>query len=1020
MHFANMEKRKKTENKTDKKQKASAATSDKKTGGGKTTAGLGTEKRQANIAASKRSSDSLSSASKQTKAASKDKTIGEVYSRAAAADEQSYTVVSAGKDKQQKTLSRRVTKQVLKTLFIRIPVAVIIFLIAALVFLKFYLTPQRAEALLTDNFGALFNGSISANVKEFSPYGGFVMEGIKIYNGPDFDNSLFVSIDKLVLKYDLPAVLTGSLRIHEVGVYKPRVYITEKNGVWNVEAFVKSSEETEKPEDKGGGLERIYSPIAIDAFCKIALDDLNVSLKGDGINAFVNGFSLSADLLVPPVHEIPLSLEALTLPEVLNVKINPAERLGFSLQTKDVTVSPSVLLTLLVDWREDEKKFISSFKCGTDKTPVQLQGTKLAPLDILVSYNMFYSPDEDKLNLEHLRVKFGKDTWIDIGGTISNVTKEPYINISMKESLIDLKKLYPYYARIMDDRSTMFSGVVSLFPADIQGTLSSLSAAGSLVLKNGNLRLLQTGTEFSVPAMNLDYNAKLRGRNIAAAVDLKVPHLYYTLKGTKSGDNGLRLTADANVINFGKQIEINSLEIRAYSPQTGADAARVKLSGNVDFSDGILGNVNITNIYGNPQPLQAMLMPRVAQKINSLPIKQPVNLSLASQFRLNDEQVSATADTLLKVPDFAVDDLKLSANAVYNFSEKRINLSKLTLSSAAWNGRLDVSGRVDMKEFPISDSDVKLSLRIKAPEERKIYDDIRLAGLVNIDAAMKGDLNTGKASGAVKFQGFSMSSVSRQLAIKDLNLDFPFAYLFKARHGDSSLSVGKSQVIDNDYFRQSPNFTIASISAKHPVRDVPVEYIKNFEAFMAFQDNIFQISDVKSTVLDGSLYGKRVLFDIADLRRRNMEYVLEIDATDIDINRLDNPNQKEKTRDAELSLNANFSGRGVDINRELNVTGYINIHKIGNNFANSLMKGLSETEGKSVLGVVQPVIDNTMSVKAFNLNLDKGMVYATVTLNRRIMSYVFGITIQENKINFERIPAQEYLRKVREEARENN
>ena len=182
---------------------------------------------------------------------------------------------------------------------------------------------------------------------------------------------------------------------------------------------------------------------------------------------------------------------------------------------------------------------------------------------------------------------------------------------------------------------------------------------------------------------------------------------------------------------------------------------------------------------------------------------------------------------------------------------------------------------------------------------------------------------------------------------------------------------------------------------------------------MAFQDNIFQISNLKAYVLDGSLMGKRILFNIADLHTRNMEYLLELDATNIDINRLDNPTQKEKKSGAELSLNVNFSGKGLDINKELDASGYINIHKIGNDFANSLMKGLSENQGKSTLGIVQPVLDNTMSVKSFNFNLDKGLIYARVLLNRKTISYFLQTKIQDDRVDFERITIQEYLRKVK-------
>jgi hypothetical protein len=77
------------------------------------------------------------------------------------------------------------------------------------------------------------------------------------------------------------------------------------------------------------------------------------------------------------------------------------------------------------------------------------------------------------------------------------------------------------------------------------------------------------------------------------------------------------------------------------------------------------------------------------------------------------------------------------------------------------------------------------------------------------------------------------------------------------------------------------------------------------------------------------------------------------------------------------------------------------------------MKGLSEEQGKSKLGgPVQWIVDNAMGIKGFDFRLDRGLVYATVTFQRRGLS-IFG-TVDKSRVDFERIPIQEYLRKVAE------
>jgi hypothetical protein len=113
-------------------------------------------------------------------------------------------------------------------------------------------------------------------------------------------------------------------------------------------------------------------------------------------------------------------------------------------------------------------------------------------------------------------------------------------------------------------------------------------------------------------------------------------------------------------------------------------------------------------------------------------------------------------------------------------------------------------------------------------------------------------------------------------------------------------------------------------------------------------------------------------------------------------------------------LNANFSGKVGDIKKEVQAQGTINIFKIGASFANRLMKGLSREKGESKLGVAQFPVDNSMSVKGFDFNLNKGLVYTTVNF---IKTGVFALMVgvKDEKVEFDRMPIQEYLKKVREE-----
>jgi hypothetical protein len=76
------------------------------------------------------------------------------------------------------------------------------------------------------------------------------------------------------------------------------------------------------------------------------------------------------------------------------------------------------------------------------------------------------------------------------------------------------------------------------------------------------------------------------------------------------------------------------------------------------------------------------------------------------------------------------------------------------------------------------------------------------------------------------------------------------------------------------------------------------------------------------------------------------------------------------------------------------------------------LRGLSEEQGKSKLGApVQFVVDRSMP-KSFDFRLDNGLVNTTVEFSRNILSML--VRVGDNKIEYDRIPIQEYLRKVSE------
>ena len=921
--------------------------------------------------------------------------------------------------KKARPLHRRMITQTLKTLLVRIPMLVVIIIGATLVFLKLYLSPLTVEELAKTTFKGMSTGSLDLKVEKFTPYGGFVIKDLVIRSGEDFNNSKLLEIEKLVFDYGFFKIFTGSVRFPEIAIYKPRVYLKEKGGVWNAAVLMKPSEKKEEPEPEVEEVKEssppseINLPVAVDFLFNFVLQDLRVYVKGADFTSSLTGLSFNANIDIPPFKTIPAGIEAVKLLKTMKIELNPENSMEVSFNSQGASTNPDLtLMWKLIFQNSKTKQFSSSLKIGSSRMPLRLKNKYFSPLQFMVSYDVLYNPIKDYLQIKDLSVRFKKSNWLKLSGSVAGVTKSPVIDIRMDESDIPLKDLYPYYVLLTGDRNTYFGGNISLFPLTVNGTLNSQNIKGRVALKR--VRFKVPGTEASVPSMNLDYFLKKNGEAMQIGADIKMPGFSYVLQGSKSGRNGLKLSARVKSPDGFKNIDLTGIDLSLFNSATGRSALTMAVNGKVNMGKNIKGAVNISKFRFRKEPLITMVPGRMKKQIEGIPLNKPVDLSLSSKFNLGSKITDASIRLGVAVPDYKLNDLLLTASIRQDNGAKTIRLKDLSLGSREMHLALKAKGTVEMKKSPLSNSDLKLSLELNNPKLRSVFGPWMSSGLIRLSAAMKGDLETGKASGSLVFKDFNIRNDKEKLSVAGLNMDFPFDYAFKTAGSTRSyIGVTQNQVIDSGHFQDKENFSIKSVRAKHPARDIAYEYMKDFSTNISFKNNVFKITDLKASVMDGSIYGRSILFNLADYKPENMEFNLILDATNIDVARLDDPDPKNKTHEAELSLNANFSGRGLNIQKELTASGYVSIYKIGRDFANKLMKGLSEEKGKSKLGTpVQFAVENAMGIEGFKFKLDKGLVYTTVNFTRKTLSLL--VTVENSQVDFARIPIQEYLRKVTE------
>ena len=934
----------------------------------------------------------------------------------------------------KRSLPVRVLLKSLKILLLWLPAGIITLLVLVLLGAKLYLSPERVERLIIENFNNKSNGEISLKVRDFNPYGGFRFDNILIKNGEEFNKTKFVEIEKLVFRYGLFQMLIGNVRFPEIGIYKPRIYLTEKNGVWNAARLMKpgtptpeEKEEPEEPEEpEGPPSKEISLPISAEFLFKFILDDLRVYAEGTSMRSSLEGLSFDVDIWVPPFKKIPKSIQAVSLLERMKIQLNPKEEMQVVFTSREAEVQPPLILTWKLLYKkktENEKaQFASSFKFGTYRTPVRFKQRHLGPLNFMVSYDMHYEPLTDYLSISHLGVAFAGRTLLNIAGSVNEVSTAQKFSLRMTESDINLNELYPYYRQVTGDNSMRFGGSVSLYPLTITGDPKDVDVDGEINLRRIYFR--QPGVEAQIPALSLGYSVRKRDADMNFAAMMRMPHLFYVLDRSRSGDNGAVFSINASAYNNFERLDIHRMTCNFYNPVSRESVLNMVMDGKLRLSPGQSGTVSIPTFRFFKEPLVAMVPPKLKKQIDGIPLKKPVNLTLHAQFSKGKTILIAALGLLVKVPDFNIRDLAMNLSMEQNNAAKRLYVRRFSLGSRERNLNVSAGGVLDMRNTPGPATD--LSLRVSFDQQKMVplFEGWNLSGKLNLNTFIKGDMKNGKAFGSVEIANLNVNNKTAMTSVTDLDLNFPFEYYLTPKPGESRIAVDKSTIIDNQYFRGEKNFTIKSIKAKHPKRDYAFEYMRDFAATMFFRNNTFEIESLKAYVMNGALYGRNILFNLMDMKPKNMEYRLILDITNVDIGMLDEYDPEKispakRTRDAELSLNANFIGKGIigkgdNFSKELDVSGYINIHKIGEKFANRLLTGLSEEKNTSTLGGIgQWVVDNTMKIKGFKFNLDKGLMYATVAFSRGLFGY--GIGIKDEKVQFERIPIQDYLRKIREE-----
>lgn len=360
------------------------------------------------------------------------------------------------------------------------------------------LTPAVFEKIVKSQFNKRSNGKIKLHIVQSSLLRGFRIENLEILSGPDFDNRVFLKIDKLNILYSVYGFFAGDFGFHELGVYNPQVYLYFKDNSWNYSTLMKSSPrkpEKEKPKKESPKNKDGFSlPVKVRGFIKFILQNFKVHVTylndnaNDSFEAGIKDFTLKTYVITKNFSYIPYNVDAAEIFKSIVVNLDPQKTIDVYFKNENARLKSPLDLHWLLTFDENMQKegFYSRLLIGHQDIPVEYKGRHLLPLKFGLDYDLKYNPRKDEINLNYFRLSFMNDVWMNLTGLLQNPSKSGKMKVYLEgtKSEINIAKILPYYRALTGDDSLNFRGMISLIPLNISGETNNLSLAGKISLNH--------------------------------------------------------------------------------------------------------------------------------------------------------------------------------------------------------------------------------------------------------------------------------------------------------------------------------------------------------------------------------------------------------------------------------------------------------------------------------------------------------------------------------------------------------
>lgn len=579
-------------------------------------------------------------------------------------------------------------------------------------------------------FSSASSGTIQINVKRFSLFFGIIAEDVVISSGEDFGKEPVFRTKRLAAAYNLPWLLLGRLKLSEISLISPEIFLREKKGKWNIQTLFPPGKETPPPPASEPLGDEINLFVPVSAFANVFIRDLSLSVaKEKGKSYFsANVSPLSFQLLLDTerFRKIPLSIRIFSLLKVLEIHLNPSSDLKIAAEDNDNILQASLksFLTVKNDSTKNPKELFSSLNLGTENAVLTVRKQKPQNINFKILYELGIIPEKDSLELKEFTAVFAGSKWLDIRGSVSGLTKEkPYIDMKAAQSKIVLDPLGKLLSSLPGVRNLGISGQLNIDAVSAKGDIDTMLAKADI--RGSNLLINSGGSSHSIPTLRLDAETVLNLSDKAKSTekdlipvlekaDIKTVELVYNgisakLKGTVMPKSKVDLT-----------LKVDNVNLAQFSPEiSGIVRADAAASGNS------LSLVDI-NLKANADGVRYKMGKSISGK-NFLYASLKTTLDFGGGFKFEDMQIhpadiilkNENGDQAVKISSLINLDLRNGLLLQVKKLDSSFNMTKLipavplplrgTLSSVrsglgdvlTLNGNLDFQNRAGQKKISL-------------------------------------------------------------------------------------------------------------------------------------------------------------------------------------------------------------------------------------------------------------------------------------------------------------------------------